>query len=743
MKNPQNPYHFLDIFCLRTPLFSLNFYKKLFYKSEIEFEDLKNIWKDRSIKEALFLASPELYTQLNLLFKRKPTKRDHRIKQAFLKYLIRLSTRCTPFGLFAGVSTGQFEKETNLELMPKNQYSRVTKLDTGYLSSLLNNISKIDPIKSKLLFYPNTSLYKIGNQYRYIEYKLQKTKRSYSVEGFEASKHLEKIFSNYNKGRTIKQLAKSIIDHNISFVEAKDFIEILIENQVLINELEINITGEDTFNKTIKRLKELSASEKLIKILDSLENKLSALDKNIGNKDEQYFKIIRLIKKLEVPFETKYLFQTDLYNKYKQNKINIKHAYTVKKTLPLLFKLNPYRENERLSQFKKAFWERYETREVPLTQVLDIESGIGYIQNYNISNTTPFLENITPKRAKKQIKRSVRWTNIDAIIFNKLVKSQENKEYILELKDEDFNNIMLDWNYLPDTLFAFTELVKIDNKEQLVLKSLNANAGNLLGRFAHGDNKLLEHLKNITAIEKNINPNKVIAEITHLPEARTGNILKRPHIRDYEIPYLAKSTLPKNQQIPIKDLWISIRKDKVVLKSKKLGKEILPKLTNAHNYKVKSLPVYHFLCDLQNQNTKTNLSFSWFEIAEKYNFLPRVIYKNIILSKAKWHLSQKKIQIFIKNLSDSKNLLKLINEWRMNYNIPKDVQLVEGDNMLLIDLENIDSIRLLLNRIKNKKESRIEEFFFSEDSIIKQKGEKYTNECIFTFYNEKKLNSIV
>lgn len=133
---------------------------------------------------------------------------------------------------------------------------------------------------------------------------------------------------------------------------------------------------------------------------------------------------------------------------------------------------------------------------------------------------------------------------------------------------------------------------------------------------------------------------------SNLPEARTGNILRRPQMREYEIPYIAKSVLPTENQIPIQDLYLSIKNEKLFLRSKSQNKEVIPFLTNAHNYSSNSLPVYHFLCDLGNQTIKPVLHFDWGDLGRIYHFLPRIEYGNIILSKARWKINANEIKSF-------------------------------------------------------------------------------------------------
>lgn len=173
---------------------------------------------------------------------------------------------------------------------------------------------------------------------------------------------------------------------------------------------------------------------------------------------------------------------------------------------------------------------------------------------------------------------------------------------VIPLTDDDIPVKEANWEDLPDTISVMCNLLRDteDGRYKVHIKSAGGScAGNLLGRFCHLDPQLSGLVKEIADTEQRLHPDIIYAEIAHLPESRIGNIAARPLLRDYEIHYLAQSGVEAGKQIPVSDLMLSVSRGRVVLKSRKFGKEVMPRLTNAHNYSFNSMPIYHFLCDMQ------------------------------------------------------------------------------------------------------------------------------------------------
>jgi hypothetical protein len=161
-------------------------------------------------------------------------------------------------------------------------------------------------------------------------------------------------------------------------------------------------------------------------------------------------------------------------------------------------------------------------------------------------------------------------------------------------------------------------------------------------------------------------------------------------------------------------------------------------LSNAHNFSANSLPIYHFLCDLQTQNIRKGMGFNWGMLSNKLGFLPRVEYDNIILSRATWNLKYTDIECFNKIYSDD-GLISRMEEFRDRWNMPSRVALVENDNELFVDLSSPVFIRMLLDTLKKRKTFQLVEFIHSSKNAIvgDENGNKYMNQFVFDFYKDE------
>lgn len=735
-----------DRFVLRTPILSLDFLSATLDQDKLSDETVIKLLENEIIRESIFLASPSFSKQIEKFLenKLKESKKKEKLKLSFLKYLSRMSTRCTPYGLFAGCSVGKISNETEIILDNISKYKRKTRLDMNFLVALSMELSKIGEIRNKLRFFPNSSIYKVGEKLRYVEYYYEENRRLHDIVAVEWSVYLDKVIKNSKNGLKLQEIVDLIEDEEITRLEASEFVDELVANQILISELEPTVSGPEFLHHIIRILKEnFDEDYGILDFLINIEDKLTKIDNNFGNSIRDYKTISDLIKDLQLSFDLNYLFQCDLTIATNRNQISSDLVKDVEKAISLLMRISRIKTKTYLEKFKESFYERYEEHEMPLSVVLDPEVGIGYGRNVSVNDESPLLEGLYIPRTKrgKNDFVEINWTEIDHILQNKITDANKNNLYVIELNDEDFSSIKeAPIEEFPETLSVIIELASVNNKSKIKLHGGGgSSAANLLARFSHGDYKIKKIVEEILEIESDWNKHKLLAEIVHLPESRVGNILSRPDFRQYEIPYLAGSNKNIQNQIEIDDIGVSIRNGKIFLRSKSRNKEILPRLTNAHNYsKSNSLPIYHFLSDVQTEYSPRAVYLDLSSINALYKFIPRIEYRNVIVSYATWNLNASDFEKLKESINNEDLFRKNIIRFQEKFSIPDFFVFSEGDNDLYVNLNNITSMKMFIDSLKNIEFIKLNEFIFSDKKqVVKDiDGNSYANEIILSFYKK-------
>ncbi|MFS4449029.1 lantibiotic dehydratase family protein [Maribacter sp. 2307UL18-2] len=734
-------YQFFKKYVLRSPLLPTDVVFKLLDKKIISDEEVIRLIDNKLVMEALYLASPSLFNEIEKWQEGHISnpKYANKLKLSILKYLIRMSSRCTPFGLFAGVSLGNFAKSTNIWLCAPENNLRSTRLDMGIAITLAQKLSQDKTIRGQLLFFPNSSIYRVGQQIRYIEYSYEEGNRTHDINEVTSGKYLNAVLKIAAKGCTLSNIARELVKINVSLDKAIAFTEQLVENQILISELEPPVCGPEFHEHIQAILQNLSDSSRMLSSWKEILLMLDELDSNFGNRKKAYAQIIRQLKLFQINHKEQYFFQTDMLQNTHANTLDSKWLPKIRKVLILFNKITlPYRK-DKLQIFQNEFEKRYEYREMSLPKVMDVEMGLGFERDRSHGDINYFLQDLSIPE-KKEINTDKPWNVFHELLNRKIQECLNNSEYTIKLITKDFDEFQLNWNDLPDTISGTIEINKENGSEKLFVSGFGgSSAVNLLGRFCFLNQEIHEFVKEIVSKEKGMNANNIIAEIVHMPQDRVGNVLIRPSFRSFEIPFLSNSTLPKQNQIDIEDLFLSIdSKSRLRLKSKRLNKEVLTRLGNAHNYSLGQLPLYQFLAHFQTEGKRNWVGFNWGPLKKLFNFLPRVEFEGIIISKAMWQIERKDIQPLIECYDKIDELFLLTKEFMLKRKIPKYVCLIEGDNSLLIHTTNMTCLQMLLDQIKGKKSFILEEFLGKEKGPVFSNEGSYCNQFVVSLYNARK-----
>jgi len=727
-----------DFYLMRLPAKSM---QSVLALNEIEnrnafIQEIYHRYQSRELQDAIYLASPELYTEVIKWLDGPAGAIDDKLLVTLYKYLLRMGTRATPYGLFSGYNTGKVtEKASELKLTEsETRLTQYTRLDMNYISELVGSLLKNEHIKAKLIFKVNNSLYKIGGVYRYFEYKFINKKRHYYVVAIKHSRYIQCLIEKADAGASYQFLLDELTLLNLNIDDAKNYLDSVIDAQILVSELEPTVTGDEFYKKLIHILKSNNPGHSCIPALTAIEDHL-LVPKDFVKTCTQIHHIIKENFPLS---HAKDLVQTDLHIGMDHNNINIGVMNILAAEMQSLSVLNENKTPVRIKNFIKKFTERYEDQEVELLEALDNDAGVGYDKaGTGNNNHAPLVDDLVLKSTASA--KNISWTSYRELVFNKFLESSKNHGRPVVLTDNDLNGIgKKDQKQVPPTFYAIGNFVS-KNTERLdngdfkfnLTACCGPSALPLLARFAQNDDFLTQKLKECAQLEEKYIAGAIIAEIVHLPDSRVGNILQRPQLRGYEIPFLGTSSLPNDKQIPVSDLMISVSNNEIKLRSKRLNKIVIPRLSSAHNYN-NGIAVYKFLCDLQHQHGAYNISWDW-GILNDQPYLPRVEYKHLVLSRARWKMTPDMY-------AETKTIVtqQQLDLFLAKYKLPDKVVSIEGDRELLIDFKSVLGLELLTQNLK--KSTVILYEFLHEDGdalMLDHAGETFINEVVIPFRNEE------
>ena len=735
-------------FVLRTPLYSIE--EAFAWSDELEAsgapgdpdalerdrallrDRLRELYGRPEVQEGLYLASPKLARRARAFLDGAD---DAKVERPLIRYFLRMCTRPTPFGTFAGSGVGRLGEATRLRVGPVAGNGRRTRLDHLYLTSLALGLE--DRYKRKLSYRANTSLYRAGGRLRYAEASMRGG-RSYSLVAVEPNEAVVAVLDRASEWASFDELAGCLVDDHVTFEEAAEFVEELVDSQLLESNLTPPITGPEAITALIDALAGIEGADEERGLLEDIRAKLEKLDtEGVGAPVERYERIFSMAERLPAEAAESSFFQTDMVTSLSDATLGPKVVEEVRRATAAVQRFTGRSSSGSLERWRDQFVARYETREVPLVEALDEESGIG------------FLPSTSPGADASPLVRGLVWPGVPdetgnlgprfAHLIRTLLDCIARGERELVLDDADMDALAArEQGETPDAFSALVTIAAasadaVDRGDfRLLLHGASGPSGaRLMGRFCHADPAMHEAVREHVRAEEALRPEIAFAEIVHLPEGRSGNILARPVLRDYEIPFLGRSGAPADTHIPVTDLTVAVEGQKVVLRSRRLGREVAPRLASAHNYTLRSLGIYRFLCTVQSQGVNEGVVWNWgsFNAA---SFLPRVVYGRSVLHRARWAFRAEEVPEVLGAKGDE--VFGRMQELRAVRGLPRRVALADEDNQLMVDLDNVLAVEMLVELVRRRPHFRLVEMWPDPDEMVVSSDRgPYVNEVLIPF----------
>jgi thiopeptide-type bacteriocin biosynthesis protein len=698
---------------------------------------LRRIVSEPEVQDALFLSSPSIWSAMQAWLA-SDGQGDPKLLRTLVKYVQRIAGRATPFGLFAGCSLGRIDNDRDgidLAVEPIHRARRHCRIDYRYVLALTRQLLAREDVRRGCRYRLNSSLHRIAGRWRWIARSSTDPARA-SLETLESDPVLLSLIERARPGARFTDLVDDVnaLDDrgdrrdrddrdDARSADAATFVDSLVERQLLVTELTPTVTGDDALRDLIDQLRAIAspALADIIAALSAIVDRLDELDRApIGIAPPRYEAVGNALAALGVELDPARSLQVDLIKPAPGARCGRSLMDDVRAAAEVLRRITP-EPPDRWQRFRDAFLARYEYREVPLMEALDEESGIGPgwwrtrpIEEPALLRGLPFESPSTPPAAH--------WTAQDAYLLSRVEDARRAGVDVLDLSDEDVERLASPRPpALPD---AFSALIVIgqgepgaaDDIDVLVHHVLGPSGANMMGRFCHADPELRRWVTTHLAAEEALRPDAVFAEIVHLPDGCLGNVIARPPLRAFEIPYAGRSGTGESRQIPVSDLLVTIRGTRVVLRSGRLGRDVIPRLTTMHNFS--RVPgVYRFLGTFQEQQM---IGWNWGPLNGLAR-LPRITRGRVVLARAQWRLDRTLLATltgeWASGVSRASGVTGTLRRWRAANGVPRFVTLPDGETELPVDFENALSVDAFLETARDRADVTLIEMFPAPDRL--------------------------
>ncbi|MBK9071521.1 MAG: lantibiotic dehydratase [Myxococcales bacterium] len=751
-------------FVVRTPCLSVSTVIADSNHAEVLRQRLRELVGNPAVRESLLIASQSIDAAIDDWLADPWAAKNRATERSILRYVTRMSTRATPFGLFSACTVGNFDEHTALELADRAKWQRRTRIDNDYLFDAVLALGQDRELRKTLTYWPNDTGYIAAGKLRYAEARTTGSGRAYFLMSAGLTDYLKAILERASSGATIADLSEVLCrDPEITPPEAEEFLHELIDAQVITSKLMPNVTGRESTLVVADLLETTDATGKsAAKALKSAFKRVEALDAApMGAMPGAYSTIMdelgaEMPAAVRTPKNISRTFQVDLFSTLAQRQLSHKVLAELERAALFLGKIANIQQNSQ-NDFRKAFEEKFESQTIPLSLALDNEAGVRKSDGGS-GTDSPVLAGIAlPNRGGAP--QAPAYSPKGAWIAGMFERAKLEGAKELVITDADVEACPKSSSDAVPFLGGTSAMIAIAAKSQAdidagrfdmrVIGISGPSGVNLFGRFCYGSREIHDMVLAQIAAEEGLRPDAVFAEIVHLPQGRIGNILFRPVLRDYEITYLGISGAPDDRHIPLSDLMVTSKGGRVVLISKRLGKEVIPRLSTAHNYSMpSSFPLYKFLCSIQAQYF-TQGGWSW-EFLDGRPHLPRVRYGNIVLDRAQWRLTAKDLEGIEAATAGHKKVAGqeaslaamqaahvAVTELRNKLQWPRWVAIAESDNELVIDLDNPAMTEMMAHELRGARGVEIVEMYPAPDETwITGPGGTYVHEISLPLFRD-------
>ena len=634
------------------------------------------------VRRAVAVASASLLEAMDRFTREELSPREaSRMHAKLLRYAIRMSTRPTPFGLFAAVAVAELGPATTIQIQSPRASTR-TRPDMAWLMNLVSSSEANPAIRKRLRFYANPSAVVAGGRVTLSERATSSSAFPTAGVSIRSTGVVKRALSLARAPISYDELHSQLCETTPSAtLERVDkLLSELWEQTFLLTDLRPPLTTSNPAHYVAERLATIPEAAEAATRLNELLSASSEWDRLIDEDGAAAFgKLAATAGEHSVDSQQPPV-QVDMAMSVQGEVGNIIAAEAAR-AAELLLRLTPTPHGPSpIASYRQAFVDRYgRDREVKLLELLDPDRGLGPLQNYEHAKVaTDSAE--TARRSQALLELAC--------------TALHGRRQVVALEERDLSRLQtwspslasaplsLDINVMVGASSAEA----IDKGDFMLVIGPNVGAkaaGRNLARFAD----LLAPegptmLKQIAAAEQAHIPDCLCAELVYMPpNPRSANVGIRPSVRPFEIAVGPSAGVAASSVIPLDELVVGVERDRFYVRWPTAEKRVA--FFTGHMLNPYLAPgVVRFLEELSHDGRPAFSPFNW-EQAEGFPSLPRVQAGRVVLRPAQWRVSKEHLATSSQEAYD-----RSLQSWRTEWNVPRYVCLSFADNRLVLDLDD-------------------------------------------------------
>ena len=656
-------------------------------------EFLTTVAADPAISEAITVSSESLAIVLDRLVAGEPV-RPKRLRRAALsaaRYLSRMSSRATPFGLMAGVTSARFDNDVKVRI--GTAHRKQVRPDTAWLTSLVRNW-EIDPAVLGQLRVVSSDGYVVRGD-RLVLPHLPESDRD---RGPDQSEHTVRYTSAVRMALGFARTPcrfEELVEHLAAEFPAvagqvvRAMLTELVRQGFLVTSLRPPATSPDPLRHILDALSGVPGHTGRDALSEIAETLAEYADAPVGAGRSLWDSATRRMRRLQggerllqvdVGMEADIVLPSDVAEELAQAVAAAWQAAPAG-AAPM----------DPLAPYRAEFIETYGMSTlVPVKELLDPQRGLGapagYLRPPGHRSPSPAAPADTPRGrlllalAQRATARGEAEIVLDEDVLTHLRRPGAEDEPGSEVE-------------VCASLLANSEEDLRSGDYRLVIAPINySRSGAMFGRHLSLVPNLAAQVTGWAADALDAVPAQLISSVVG---DRLGNVTRVPRLTEQTIEAGVFADRSDQRVHGLDELAISADRNRFLVVSLRTGEELVPLPFNALSA-VTGLPnAARLLAEIGEQYTPPWQLWNWGP-AEQLPYLPRVRYGRTVLAAARWSFDP----ALAESGTSETGWLAAFERWRTEWTVPDRGYLRRSDHRVGVDLTSPLQLRLLREELR-------------------------------------------